>query len=105
MSIIRWYDAPALHNPKGVTLNSNFPRGIAKAVFSLSVSVSGNYQYAEAASRVDQYIVPSIESMTSRMCGNGYESFFVTSFNPLKSHTKRIELSFFFTKMTGAFRG
>ena len=33
MSIIRWYDAAAFDNPYGVTLNSNFPAGIEKAVF------------------------------------------------------------------------
>ena len=66
-SIIRWYDAPALVNPYGVTLNSYFPRGTAKAVFSLSSSDRGIDQYADAASKVVQNLLPSILSTTSRM--------------------------------------
>ena len=33
------------------------------------------------------------------------ESFFVTSLRPRKPHTKRMEPSFFFTRITGAFHG
>ena len=53
---------------------------------------------ADAASKVDQYLAPFILSITSRTCGKGYESFFVASLSPRKSHTKRILLSFFSLK-------
>ena len=74
-------------------------------VFTLSISRKGIDQYADAASRVDQYLVPGILFRTSRMCGNVYVSFSVISFNPRKSHTKRIDPSFFFTKIAGHSKG
>ena len=62
-------------------------------------------QYAEAASSVVQNVVPDILSITSFIFGRGYVPCFVSLLTSLKSHTNRVELSFFLANKIGLFQG
>ena len=62
-------------------------------------------QYAEAASSVVQNVVPDILSIASFIFGRGYVSCFVSLLTSLKSHTNRVELSFYLANIIGLFQG
>ena len=64
-----------------MTLNSNKPFGVQKAVFSLSSTPTSTCQYPLTISRVENHCDPAWVSRVSSILGMGYVSFRVTKFS------------------------
>ncbi len=77
-SISLWKVAGALHSPKGITLNSNRPSCVQKAVLSLSSGLTSTCQYPLNRSKVLNHLDPARVSRVSSTRGRGYASFRVT---------------------------
>src|SRR6266498_5371439 len=76
-----WNVAGALHNLKGITQNWYCLLLVINAVFSRSFFLTKTYQYAEAKSKLVNYLLPQNLLHISLMLGNGYQSGIVTLFN------------------------
>src|SRR6266545_7368727 len=76
-----WNVAGALHNLKGITRNWYCPFLILNAVFSQSFFRTKTCQYAEAKSKLVNYLLLQNLLHVSLMLGNGYRSGMVTLFN------------------------
>ena len=79
-SISLWKVAGALHNPKGITLNSKRPSDVQKAVFSRCSGLTCTCQYPLLKSSVENSLAPARVSRVSSILGMGYASFLVREF-------------------------
>src|SRR6266496_2943314 len=75
-----WNMAGALHNPKGITRNWYYPFLVLNAVFFQSFFLTKTCQYAEAKSKLVNYLLPQNLLHVSLMLGSGYRSGMVTLF-------------------------
>src|SRR6266536_3675770 len=76
-----WNVAGALHNPKGITQNWYCPFLVLNAVFSQSLFLTKTCQYAEAKSKLVNYLLLQNLLHVSLMLGNGYRSGIMTLFS------------------------
>ena len=93
-SISCWYVAGALVNPNGMKRNSWRPYLLQKAVFGISFSAIGTWQYADKKSVTEYTLDPASALMESSILGIGSAfEFKVRLFSLLKSTMGRHHLS------------
>ena len=99
--MVRWNSAGALARPNGIRTNSYSPVWVMNAVFLISSSCTGICQYPLFKSRVLKTLAPERLSNISWMRGKGWASLRVIALTFLKSTQKRIDPSFFGTRVMG----
>ena len=105
-SISRWYVAGAPVNPNGMKRNSWRPYLLQKAVFGISFSAIGTWQYADKKSVTEYTVDPASALMESSILGIGSAfEFRVRLFSLLKSTHGQTSPVFFLTITKGEAHG